>query len=162
MNREIKFRARAIQDGQWIVGDLIHKRHNGDEEVIIQELNGCGTDCDIHTVGQFTGLKDKNGREIYEDDILRVKEYENLLVKEFSEDVNRFDMFTLEEIKGEKRMEYVSPIIWKEGELLISTDDFDMCIAAIFGDMKYSSPLFEFEVIGNIHENPELMKGGRR
>ena len=31
MNREIKFRARAVQDGQWIVGDLIHKRHNGNE-----------------------------------------------------------------------------------------------------------------------------------
>ena len=38
----------------------------------------------------------------------------------------------------------------------------DMFLAVLFGDMKRSSPIFDFEVIGNIHDNPELLKGGEK
>jgi uncharacterized phage protein (TIGR01671 family) len=117
------------------------------------------------TIGQFTGLHDCNGKEIYEGDIIRVSEYENILMREFNDAPDRFDLFTLDEIKGDLRQSYTSPVTWEEGSFCISTKgDWlhhnDMFLAVLFGDMKRSSPIFIFEVIGNIHDNPELLKGG--
>ena len=115
------------------------------------------------TIGQYTGLKDKAGKEVYEGDILRVSEYENILMREFDDSIDSFDMFTLDEITGDFQQSYTSPVIWEEGTFCISTKgDWlhhnDMFLAVLFGDMKRSSPIFIFEVIGNIHENPELIK----
>lgn len=162
MNRIIKFRAKSRADGRWYDGDL----HTLCDEPHIHTDSstypyaGKRQFIDADTIGQFTGLCDCKGVEIYEGDILRVKEYENQLMREFSDDGNRFDRFTLDEIKGELRKEYVSPVCWEEGTFCISTkgDYNDMFLACLFGDMKRSIPIFDFVVIGNIYDNPELLE----
>ena len=174
MNRVIKFRGRD-KSGKWHYGSLLYKQ----EESPVQETNapdietyieGAGLndpeiEVTLYTIGQFTGLKDSNGKEIYEGDILRISEYDNILTREFNDDPNRFNLFTLDEIKGDLRLSYTSPVTWEEGTFCISTKgDWlhhnDMFLAVLFGDMKRSSPIFIFEVIGNIHDNHELLKGG--
>jgi uncharacterized phage protein (TIGR01671 family) len=174
MNREILFRAKCF--GNWRYGSYVHfvkKPTNSRCNINYKDFIVTNEDdgehyypiTELSSVGQYTGLKDKSGKEIYEGDILRVSEYENILMREFNDETDCFDMFTLEEITGELRQSYTSPVTWEEGTFCISTNgDWlhhnDMFLAVLFGDMKRSSPIFIFEVIGNIHDNPEMMKGG--
>lgn len=164
MNREIKFRGKRVNGGEWVYGMTISngaiKRKANDVFFEVAENKWVGVHPE--TLGQYTGLKDRNRKEIYEGDIMLVREYENILMREFNDDTSRFDMFTIDEIKGDMRNSYTSPVIWEEGTFCISTNgDWlhhnDMFLAVLFGDMKRSSPIFDFEVIGNIHDNPELM-----
>lgn len=163
--REIKFRGKSNIFG-WVYGcyavvdgnahifeedDLVEDGHH------IRQESDRPTWVDENTIGQYTGLKDANGKEIYEGDIVKVEEYTNELMK-IEHKYDDFEVFSLDEIKGEKTKEFISGVFCEDGSFFLKDSDISgYYLNAIAGDMKRSQPIFVTKVIGNIHDNPELL-----
>lgn len=147
--REYKFRGKTEDDmifedgkmidkGTWVYGSLIVNSNlpyivgeviESDSEYIALEY---WYPCDVNTIGQFTGLHDKNGKKIYEGDVVRI--------------VNNYSEAT-------KKTHGNVVVKFKDGSFIVTWD--------VDGDehynhfTSYNTPVVTFEVIGNIHDKGE-------
>ena len=143
MDRQVKFRGKRIDNGEWVYGDLIRRKDSFGDIVIIGSYKPDyfydEYQVDPSTVGQFTCLKDRNGKEIFEGDILK---------SEFGEGYPTQIMFGEYKDDTHEETDRTTNIgfYWREEDN--TTTPFGK---SIDGDMNYC------EVIGNIHENPELL-----
>lgn len=130
MTREIKFRGKDIKTGEWLYVDLRNKESV--TEAFIATIHRCNVKINPITVGQFTGLLDKNGKEIYEGDIIFSQKCDcRAILHKIEYNVDNA-MFVAKPIQG-----------W----------DFDFCQIRKDWIDKYGK-----EVIGNIYDNLELLK----
>ena len=97
--RQIKFRGKRLDNGVWIYGDLIHI-DKSDIGIVTDYDHWSGCRINPDTIGQFTGLTDCNGREIYEGDIFTVNgKYPKLV--EYREDRAAFCIANVDELDKE-------------------------------------------------------------
>ena len=134
--REILFRGKRMDDGEWVEGYLV-KAVGGECMILPVTTEHCGGaefsegyHCDPTTVGQYTGLKDKNGKRIFEGDICRNTR--------------------TGEIVSVKWHGTMAGYVWNKRR----ADGFLFDFGELFRACG------KYEVIGNIHDNPELLKGG--
>lgn len=129
--REILFRGKRTDNGEWVYGDLLHPDDCGNGYAIedfTKEKNNC-FDVIPDTIGQYTGLTDKNGKKIFEGDILRINYYpKDDVIIEWHDGAFRF-----------KKAKF--PRAYEYEHLCVNQQS-----------VRYR------RIIGNIHDNPELLE----
>lgn len=163
--REILFKAKRADGNGWVEGSytLCHNVFGNKSIKSIISIIPIEDNRFIpvipETVCQFTGLTDKNGKKIFEGDIIDVSEFLNNYFDGSKPVFNNEEiaLFSLEELKGELIKSYRTDIVYDEGCFNIKTnsnlDYYDSSIYLLFGDQRYSYPIFEYEIIGNIHNS---------
>ena len=143
--REITFRGKRIDDGKWVYGHYVHQYGAN----MIYLPNGVDCECgfdyyyiDPHTLGQYTGLTDKNGKKIFEGDIVKA--------------VIHRCYGSFQPIRKE------TCIIGYDNLGMLGLKDKEDVWNDFMHELSLSGSVedFSFEVIGNIHDHPELLKGG--
>ena len=128
MEREIKFRGKRIDNGEWVYGYLYRLSEKLNPFIMLIDRRGESYEVDPKTVGQYTGQKDKNGEELYEGDILHRDCY------------------------GDVRIEFGKGVFWVR-----DADGVRYVNRCCNIPISYF-PTEDYEKIGNIHDNPELLE----
>ena len=138
--REILFRGKRADNGEWIEGGIL-QTENWASIYVCKDYQGSMNEppcCDVEeyevipeTVGQYTSLTDKNGKKIFEGDIIRTKKYGKIVG---NSTVNDYDTFKV----------IYAPALFR--------------IENMHRGFNLVGNGADYEVIGNIHDNPELLE----
>ena len=159
--REILFRGKRTDNGEWIEGFYSAEEYNpyiGKIEYIprIQIIGKCVSLGVIpETVGQYTGLTDKNGKRIFEGDIFKFDD--EVWESSYTSCGTEYDSFAVENygvVGFDGDMARFDFIKYKFSENSVEADLHEN------HTIDFSEFVCELEVIGNIHDNPELLEGG--
>lgn len=154
--REILFRGKEAYKDRWVNGVPVKATSVDESEILIIEsvfecdeyaCRGCDfTPVIPETVGQYTGLTDKNGTKIFEGDILKGYVYPF-----FNEEKDEFN--------------YFAEVVWFENSPAFGCVTHKNPLSKVNGISSGNTDYLEdfysncWEVIGNIHDNPELLGG---
>ena len=127
MEREIKFRGKRIDNGEWVYGYVIYNQWHNTYKIDTGLYGIPSATVDPEIIGQYTGLKDRDGKEIYEGDIVRVPAIGYRI------ESGEYDTYSIRFTEGSF---YIYPFNSSINHLLADVSD-------------------ECEIIGNIHERVE-------
>lgn len=131
MMTEILFRGKRLDNGEWVEGNLFVSDTDGGTYILAgSRIVTIEWEVDPSTVGQYTGLKDKNGKRIFEGDVLK-RYYDDL----YADDA------------------VIEHVVWfNNGWCANDVTNMTYEAYSIFKDdvLPYA------EIIGNIHDNPEM------
>lgn len=168
MERQIKFRAKHIKNGAWLYGDLLQSNEGSvyigvhgqyiDDGYHFNDMYDETPYIDEDTIGQFVGVIDEHGNEVFEGDVLEADyKYDRLGYNGGVDPDNdcicygvvEFDNETLQWVLNVYKAEYpISKHIKEEGCSRVA-----LCI---FGH-EYGYDNCDLKVLGNIYDNPELI-----
>ena len=135
--REILFRGKRLDNGKWIEGYYAEFKQLPNSCIYhVYKGHTLVDDVDPKTVCQYTGLTDKNGRKIFEGDIVKYH---------FGEDVAPVRFGSYQSCFDSQQTEHCGFYVdWKENRNLRK-------------DLGYWVHMVDAEIVGNIHDNPELI-----
>lgn len=122
--REIYFRGKSLETGEWVYGDLVQL--NRESWAILSPEE---TKVDVNTIGQYTGLNDKNRTKIFEGDIV-IRELAYITINASVTWNEKYLQYELNCVSGK----------YKGDKWWLTSDPQD------------------YELLGNIYDNPELME----
>lgn len=122
--RKIKSRGKRLDNGVWVEGSLLQDDYGVCMIVEFVDHHEQWHEVDPDTIGQYTGLKDKNGEEICEGDVL----------------TDKFGS--------------IGVVEWRNCGFVVNFGDVDIFLISDCFDDSY-----QMWAIGNMHDNPELLKG---
>lgn len=159
MNRQIKFRAKTTANGHWVYGSLIDY---GDDTFAIRNHKSQPW-VQADTIGQFTGITDRNGTEIFEGDIVRISTRLENNAREASE--NLADSIGIQPPKWIYGGDEIARVSYFDCTFhFITMESFmpgaigrqEPMLHYLFSERHPGEPQhyhIELEVIGNIHNN---------
>ena len=152
MIREILFKAKRKDNGEWVEGYLMDENYIN---VLFNDYDVYGSfddpiEIDHDTICQYTGLTDKNGKRIWENDILRGHKNDDDLVRVVFGEFNVIDVDTLETV--DRVAGWHTEVI--ETDALSKCEPF--CLPMPLADFYIKRS--EFEVFGNIFDNADLLQ----
>ena len=150
--REILFRGKRKDNGEWVYGNLIRRDNSGEWSYFIGQ-NSLEYEVIPSTVGQYTGLTDKNGKKIFEGDVIRyadIDEYQYYLEcqkcpEDYDEELFK-NMWAIDEIVYGDKIGYPA--------FDLNSHNFE---SNGLSELQESGQYF-YQIIGNIHDNPELLE----
>ena len=156
--REVLFRGKTLL-GKWIEGDLLNYLGYDKVHIVQHYLGAGGQEVIPETVGQYTGLTDKNGKKIFEGDIIvidhTIKTYDWEEIPETYKPRRSHSLF-YDDTKDHLTYKRNYAVEWKQKYarwiLRNGSDQHELTDTYLF----YHNGI----IIGNIHDNPELLKGG--
>ena len=130
--REVLFRGKHVAGSQWCYGNLAVRRDG--VSIITPDATPCGVygQVDPATVGQYAGMDDKHGVHIYEGDIIRA---------------------VLPATKA------TAEWVWPLQEVIFCEGAFGLERNKHFTPLHSYAVSVEFEIVGNVHDNPGMMEG---
>ena len=160
--REILFRGKRLDNGELVEGAFLNDR-NGAFYICpaVSDISygdggnrrriGCWYKVDPSTVGQYTGLKDKNGVNIFEGDIVDLFGMKGKVVQE----CGAFGIGFMKTIDYDL---LESKIPFNNSANFCFNDNFISLWEVFWNYEQDDNPLYEVDVIGNIYDNPELLE----